>query len=382
MKNFIFKFLLPFLSFLFIASPIVSKLSEVCQPAFAISPVVLMLALIASVIYMTAYFRVPHTTGVYRQAVQTEVWANYIIERLFKDNKFLTHAFSDDDKVLMGKIVHIPQPGAAPNVVKNRTSYPGVAIQRADTDILYALDNYTTDPTHIPEADKIELSYDKINSVYGDHAGYISQAVADNAIYNWLTNFAVGTATQTAPTIIGTTGGTAATAAAATVSGATGNRLILAHEDLKKAKLVLNKQNIPAENRYALIDSDMLDQLTTSMNSTQFNAFSQYFNAETGVVGQLYGFNILERSSVAYAETASGATTINAVGAAADAGTNAVAICWHENAVSRALGEVKFFENIDRAEWYGDVYSAYLRFGGRLRRADGAGLVAIVQTAA
>src|SRR6266542_6269123 len=49
-----------------------------------------------------------------------ETWANYIIERFWKDNQFLRFAYDDSDKVLAGRIVHIPQPGSKPVVVKNR----------------------------------------------------------------------------------------------------------------------------------------------------------------------------------------------------------------------------------------------------------------------
>ena len=369
MKNFVFKFLIPFLAFLFMASPIVSKLSEVAQPAFGISPAVLMFALIVVTLFSVAYFRNPRTSGITAMSVEVEVWANYIIERFWKDNQFMAHAFSDDDKVLAGKIVHIPQPGARPTVVKNRSVYPGTAVHRADTDILYALNEYTTDPTHITNIDKVELSYDKINSVYGDHAGYLAQDVADDAIVTWLS-----TLPQTS--ILKTSGANTSVI----LDGATGTRKVMLHNDLKKAQLKMNKQNVPQEDRYALVSADMLDQLTSSLNETQFNAFSQYFNAQTGVLGKLYGFNIMMRSSVATFDLDGGGNlVVNPFGSEIGNDTKDVTFCWQQNAIARALGEVKFFENPDRVEYYGDIYSALLRFGGRRRRADDYGVVAIVQ---
>lgn len=300
-----------------------------------------------------------------KNGVEVEVWANYIIERLWKNNQFLQHAFSDDDKVIGGKIVHIPQPGAKPLITKNRSVYPATAVRRTDTDILYALDEYTADPTHLPNADKVELSYDKIDSVYGDHAGQISQDVADDAIIKWLTGLA-------ASKIIRTTGANTSEI----LEGATGTRKVFVHGDLRKCQKTLDKQNIPDEERFALLSADMADQLFESLTNTQYRDFSQYADAKEGVIGRLYGFNIMKRSSVA---VASSALAINPWGAAIEATDLDVSFVWQKNAVARALGEVKFFENPDRAEYYGDVYSSLLRFGGRRRRADDFGILAIAQ---
>src|SRR5690606_2026706 len=100
------------------------------------------------------------------------------------------------------------------------------------------------------------------------------------------------------------------------------------------------------------------------------------------IVGKLYGFNIIDRSIVATAKTNTGVTTVNPYGTAGEEDDNLMSMFWQKNALARALGEVKFFENPDRAEYYGDVYSALLRFGGRRRRADNLGVIAVVQAAA
>jgi hypothetical protein len=369
MKNFIFKFFIPFLAFLLIASPMISKLS-----AFGINSAVLMLALIVTMVFSVAYFRQPHFTRTsVRNGVEVEMWANYILERLWKLNQFMQSCFSDDDKVLGGKIVHIPQPGALPTVVKNRTVFPAVAVRRADTDVLYALDVYSTDPTHITDAEKVEPSYDKINSVYGDHSGALATVAADNLILSWLAALP-----QTA--YYYTTG-----AAVPAIEGAVGNRKAFTYKDVKKIMTKLNKQNVPTTDRFCLLSSDMMQQFTDSLTDSQQNAFNQFYNEETGVIGKYAGFTFYERSSVAYAETTAPGgvttTTISAYGAAIDDTTNDVAIFWHRDAVTRALGEVKFFENQDRAEYQGDIYSALLRLGGRRRRADNSGIIVAVQAA-
>ena len=100
-------------------------------------------------------------------AIQKEIWEKSIVEGLFAPNSFLSKAFNADEYVEAGKIVHIPQAGAASKVEKNRTSLPATVKQRTDTDKTFELAAFTTDPVLIPDADKGELSYNKRESVFG-----------------------------------------------------------------------------------------------------------------------------------------------------------------------------------------------------------------------
>lgn len=298
-------------------------------------------------------------------AVQTEIWVRYIINRLWKDNQFLKHAFNDDQYVIGGKVVHIPNPGTKPTIVKNRSSFPATAVQRADADVTYVLDKYTSDPTHIEAADLMEITYPKIESVFGDHAGELVQTVADDIILKWMTGIA-------APNIVRTSGANVDVK----VTGQTGQRKAMVHTDLKKAALRMNLANIPKDNRFALLESNMMDEFTDSLGITQEREFSKYYDAKEGILGRLYGFNIMDRSSVAIATAA---LAIEALGASVDATDQVASLCWQQDSVARALGQKKFFENKDDALYYGDMYSALLRAGGRRRRADAEGVVAIIQ---
>lgn len=363
MKKFLTKFLLPFAAF-------VGLVSMIATPAahdFNLNPFAVTGALVVGA-FAYAVISPSQNHGFQLNGLEIEVWANYIIERFWKDNQFLAHAFNDDDKVLAGKIVHIPNPGAVPKVTKNRTQYPMAIVKRADTDVVYLLDEYSTDPTAIHEAEKIELSYDKINSVYGDHAGVISQSVAEDLIIKWLTGIPQASITKT-------TGANTGELA----EGLTGNRKVFTHLDLKKWQRKFNAGNVPLTDRKALLTANMMDELTTSLNDQQFNAFNQFFNAETGVLGKLYGFDVMMRSSVAYATNVDAAASVIPFGGAAAGADSEAALIWQKDAVARALGEVKFFENLERAEYQADIYSSYLRAGGRRRRSDDLGVGMIIQ---
>ncbi|GFR90305.1 ATP-dependent Clp protease proteolytic subunit [Elysia marginata] len=283
-------------------------------------------------------------------------------EGLYKNNEFLNKAANADQYVLQGKVVHIPQAGAPSGVVRNRTTKPASVVQRGDTDVTYALDEYTANPTHISNADTVEVSYDKRQSVLKENLNKLKEVVADWMLYHW--------APVTA-NLITTTGDDAG----ATAPSATGDRKLFTKEDLKKARLMLNKANVAREGRVALLPSEMMDQLLNDPDLKRRDS-SMELDMKGGVVTRLYGFDLMERSNVLIYHTGNTVKKPYANGAAGD---RECALVWQEDAVERALGQVKFFEKTDDPQYYGDIYSFLVRMGGRKRREDGVGVLGIVQ---
>ena len=300
-------------------------------------------------------------------AIQKEIWTRYIQENLFKDNEFLNYAFNADQYVLEGKVVHIPNAGSTATVVKNRTTLPATVIQRADVDITYSIDEFTTDPILIPNADTVELSYDKLSNVMSEYEAALRQLVADWMLYNWRA--------ENASSIVRTSGANVT----AHMPGATGTRKKFTLADVKAARLVLNKQNVPKDDRYLIIDSDMYDQLMDELNISTYRESSTELDLPKGVIGKIYGFYLMERTTVCTANNA-GTPVIQTPGTATTINDNGVAFAWQKNTVERALGTVDFFENLGDPTYYGDVYSGLVRMGGRKRRNDQKGICAIIQT--
>jgi Phage capsid protein len=303
-------------------------------------------------------------------AIQKEIWQDHIEGNLFKNNEFLLASTDAGQYVLQGKVVHIPQAGALATIVKNRLSLPATVVQRGDTDVTYTLDEYTTDPILIPNAETFELSYNKRESVLAEYESSLRHTVSDNILIDWAPTGGTGI-------VIRTTG----TATATTLAGTTGNRKKFVVNDLKLAQLQLNKQNVPMEGRYALISADMFQQLTDDMSITQYRDFSAAYDVKDGILGRLFGFNIMMRSGVVTYSNAP-APVVNPYGATPNVTDNDGVLCWQTSAVERAIGEIKFFERLGDPTYYGDVYSLSVRMGGRIRRQDAAGLAAIVQDAA
>lgn len=301
--------------------------------------------------------------------ITKEIWAEAIVENLFAENSFLSKCYRADDHVNQGKVVHIPNAGAPSGVQKNRTVLPAAIATRTDVDLTFTLDEYTTNPVRIAHAETVELSYSKRESIIKNDRAALDEQVARDTLFNWAPNLR----TNNKSVVLRTTGANVVAHAPA----ATGNRKSFTRADVKAAMIALNKQNIPKQGRYAIIDSEMYGQLLDSMTEQQAEAFHSQANLATGTIGKLYGFDIYERAETVVYETTGVLPKVWGTGGAAT--DCAAALFWHEGSVCAALGEHVAFEDEKSATNYGDVLSFLVRAGGRAMRADGKGVVAVVQ---
>jgi len=321
---------------------------------------------VAGGLFAASFLQMPG--GVAFAGVQREIWINDIVGNLFKANPHLNFAMNADAFVLSGKVVHIQNAGGVPAVKRNRTNFPATVTQRQDVDITFVLDEYTSDPIKISNAEQYEESPEKRASVMSEQSAGISELVGDWFYRYW----APSLATQ----IKRTTGDSVA------AHYGTGNRKAVALKDVKQMQKFMTKQGIPTEGRVACLDADMMDQFTDSLSATQYRDFSNYFDASTGVVGKLFGFNFLDpRATVLRYSNATTPVPIDPDTAEAT-DNNGGGLFWHKDLVIRALGEKEFFEDLKNPEHYGDIYSALLRAGGRIKRNDGKGVFALVQATA
>lgn len=296
-------------------------------------------------------------------AVQKEIWQRDLVKDFFADNSFASKAVNDDMYVNEGKKVHIPNAGAPADVEVNRTKLPAEAKERKDTDVDYTLDELTTDPVRIPFADTVELSYDKRNSVIAQNKLQLIETASEILLKNWAPG---------KENCVGTTG----KEVDAHTASATGKRKALDKNDILALMTKMDAENLPQEGRYLLLDASMYAQLLNSLTETESIGFFAAADAKKGIIGQLYGFNILKRSKVLVYAKAGTVKGLKAKGAADD---NAAGLAWHESCVSRALGEVKMFDSSNDPLYYGDIYSFLVRVGGAKRRTDKKGVYAIVQ---
>ncbi|MBQ9435471.1 MAG: hypothetical protein IJU33_05020 [Bacteroidales bacterium] len=319
-------------------------------------------------------------------AVTPEIWTEYIIGNLFKNNEFLLHSIDESQYVIGGTVVHIPQAGSPSGVERNRSSLPATITRRKDVDVTYALDEFTTDPRFIPYADKVELSYDKMDSCMSEDMMYLHQLTAEAMLYNWRpTYFIKASKTKNA---------------AYTIHGSN-LRTGVCVDDFAKAKAIFNKWGIPKEDRYVILNSEMYEQLCADVRASQNENLSAIYDNATGRLVKLESFTIEERSTTLMASN----STLSAVAGtkyfkwtsndltysveayeaiengAKDAGTTdcCYGLFWHPSCVARAMGSTQMFAKEGDPTYYGDIYSFLQRLGGRARRADGKGVLGLIQ---
>lgn len=311
-------------------------------------------------------------------AIQVEIWQNHIEEEIFKNNAFLRYSHNADAYVINSKAVHIPQSGGSGDVVKNRTALPATVRKRTDTDVIYLLDEFTTDPVLIPNADTHELSYDKRNSVLGEDRDKLIETIAEETIYNWLVSPVYGTygaTTLPAGSVKSTTGANVP----ATAPSATGVRKAATRTDLQSMQTFFRQQKRWFEGRmYCMLPPTMLAELFPADDVVTATYMRNVTEAEqrSGVILKAYGWNIMSRSTVARLQVGG---TILAPGAAGTTTDNEAALFWYADAVEFAFGGVEAFEQIGAPEYYGDVYSFLARAGSRARRVGYEGIALLQQ---
>jgi hypothetical protein len=305
-------------------------------------------------------------------AVERELWREYIAEKIHQKNIFLGMAVNATAQVINGKAVHIPQAGILDEPELNASSFPLTVGERTDTDIVYLLDSLAMKPVRIANIDTYQLSYSKMQSVLGQQTDTLTDRLGTIMLHNWVRPFSYsGSATTSAASRILTTGANTV----AHMPTATGNRKKFVANDLKAAKSFLDKQNVPADGRVAVMSPDMYSQLCDDTTLTNYRL--QEYNITTGMLPKLYGFEIIVRSKVVGYKSET--DLLNLFSYTPDVADCDAVVCYHRDFVEYAEGAIDVFGSENNPEYLGDIYSAEVRFGGRKRYADATGIVCVVQ---
>ncbi len=321
--------------------------------------------LLIGLIFLSSF--IPMGQGMAMMAVQKQIWMDHIEANIFKANPHLKFAFNADSFVLNGEVLHIPNAGDKPAVKRNRKNLPATVVTRDDSDITVPLDEFTTDPIRIANADKYELTYDKRQSVVGEQSAALDEEIGDWMFRHWSPTLAAS--------ILRTTGD------ATEAHYGVGNRKALKLADVKKAQKIMTKMGVPAANRFACLDADMYDQFTDELSITQSREFSKAFDEKNGVIGKLFGFTFLDSRATVLRYTNAVTPVPLDPDTAESNDDNGGGLFWQKDAVLRAIGMKEMFDEEKSPTYYGDIYSALIRATGRIKRGDGRGVISIVQAA-
>lgn len=311
--------------------------------------------------------------------LQVEIWRTHIEEALMADNTFLNFISDvDADNIINGKIVHIPQSGGGSLVQKNRTVVPGTVRKRNDGEVLYMIDEYTSDPVLITNADTKELSYDKRDSVLREELDNLGNETAEGTLENIIRS-PVGT-NQTLPTTSILVTNALGTTVPASAPGATGDVKAYERGDLQRLRNFFVKQKAwKNDQMYALLTTDAEAQMfpENSLVTATYMASVTEEERRMGVVYKAQGFKLLTRSSV-YILNAAGA--FKPYGSATATTDVEGILAWNKNMVEKALGTTEFFDDMGNPVYYGDIYSFLVRIGARAKRKNFEGVAVMKQT--
>ena len=304
-------------------------------------------------------------------ALIKEIWVNQVQDTLNMDAAFLPYSTDHSQYVAFGT-VHLPQSGSNPTILVNPTVFPLAISPRVDTDRTYSLVRYALEPTIIDNLDALQVSYDKRQSVIGQQMSTLVDTIGTRVAYAWSASGAAN--------IAETTGSAVDTWLS---PGSTGTRKAVALADIANLAKKLDKDNVSRQGRKLLMQADMFWELfaisevvRASYNGFQANALA------TGVVAQIFGFDIMMRPTVSiYAKNA---TTPTAVGAATAVDDSYACIAWHPSFVSRALGTITpMYDSGDngngKPEYLGKVFNMEVMLGAAILRDDMKGVAVLKQ---
>lgn len=335
----------------------VSLMAVLLHSVTGIEPLYIFGGLVAASVVM------PHVEGAIMAGLIVEIWQNDILNNLFKGNEFANRCKNRDSDVIAGGVVHTQNAGAAVAVKKNITSFPQTVTERVDTTGTYEIDTYYALPRRIANLDKYELSYDKRQSVVGEDMRKLTQEAMDGLLYRW--------APTAASNVIVTTG---ASSADDTIIGTTGTRKLFTKLEYQKAIKKIKNTDNPGKIT-ALLTTNHYYQLLDSFSEGEKTAFHNVVDLAEGAIGRYYGADVIMRSTVdRYRKVAGIWTPLDTSadsGYVVGAGDSSASLIYVEESVERAVGAIDVFDNQGRAEFYGDIFSAMLRFGGRIRRPNG-----------
>ena len=306
-------------------------------------------------------------------ALIKEIWVSDVQNALNRNADFLPYSVDHSAYIAFGT-VHIPQSGSNPTIVKNPATFPLTINERTDSDRTYLLNQFALEPTLITNLDELQISYDKRQSVLGQQISTLTQRIGDEVAISWS---ATGS-----DNIVATTGTATGTALA---PGATGTRKEVTLLDIANLAKKLDKDNVPRGGRKLLMSTDMFWQLMgiSDVLRASYNGFQGQPNViQTGVVAQLFGFDVMMRPVVSV--YANSTTVPKAFGAATATTDNLACIAFHSSTVARALGSMTPLYDSGsngngKPEYLGSLFNMEVMLGSAILRADMKGVAALVQ---
>lgn len=254
-----------------------------------------------------------------------EIWVPSIVGQLYQPNTVIAKSV-DHSEYIDGKTVHVPNAGAAAKIGKNVKKLPLEVSSRTDLDLSYNIDDFKIYPIVITDAEQVELSYNKRESITAESRAKLYDEVTSDTVAKWVS-------------------GAKPVAKSGSIKDA-----------IKAAAKQFAKDRVPKGERYIMLTEDgyydFLDELT---EKEQF-AFSASADAEKGVLGKFFGFEFVDEYYLP---------------------KDVTMLAWQKQSLSHAIGTLKLYDTEGDPTYYGDVISGELRAGGAAIRSDKKGIYVV-----
>jgi hypothetical protein len=281
--------------------------------------------------------------NVFTAGLLKEIWISRLMELFYPTAPWLARAQDFSGNVEYNTI-NLADIGADPVVLVNNTSYPIPFTDRTDVPLALPLDYYDTTGSVVRNAEQAQLAYNKMDSTVKQHGKALAKTQSAKAAWNFAPQ-ANGSFTPVLPTL----GNPKA-------SYAVGARLPFSFRNIIAAAAAFDAIDAPTDNRILVLCTQHKQDLLNE----DVNLFKGFTDYKTGMIGQLYGFDIyVSTQTPKYNNTNN---TKNTYGAA-PAGTDAVASFFFQaDEVMRACGTMDMFSRLRDPEARGDIVGFQQRF--------------------
>lgn len=284
-------------------------------------------------------------------ALNKEIWINQILSGFYPDDSFLNKVVNYSEFVDNNRL-HIPAAGIDPKVLVDNTTYPIKVVEREDDDNEIPLAKFETENTLIRRPDAIEYSYNKLESVIGQHRATLRKSVAMKAAHA----YAPQTDTTDTPVIL-TTG--------ASVNG----RRRLTFADILTLKERFDDAGIPIEERYIILHPKHVSDLLLE----DIKLFKDLTDIRDGEPHQFAGFGCYQFAQMPCYKAVKGVLTKVPFGEEATAQFASVA--FYAKEVMKADGDIYMYKSEDDPKERGTIVGFDKRFVALPIRGKGIGAI-------
>lgn len=286
-------------------------------------------------------------------SLNKQVWIKQILEGFYPDDSFLKKTVNYTPFVENNRI-HIGSAGIDPKVLINNTTYPINVVGRDDEDNEISLDKFETENTIIRRPEALEYSYDKLESVIGQHRATLRKGVAMKAAHA----FAPDSDTNDTPIV--TTTGTG-----------TNGRKRLTFADILALKERFDDAEIPLDERYLILHPKHVSDLLLS----DIELFKDLTNIKDGEPFKFAGFGCFSFPHMPVYRVVEGALKKLAYNEVKQASDQFASIAFYAKEVMRADGDIYMYSTVDDPKERATIVGFDKRFVALPIRGKGIGAI-------